>query len=242
MSFERLDKILSSCGIASRTEAQSLIRQGFVTVDGTPAKRASDKYDAESSEIRVKGEMIRYSKNHFVMMNKPAGVISATEDPSEKTVTSLLSGPLSRMELFPAGRLDKDAEGLLILTDDGGFAHRMLAPKNHVDKKYYIETDGAVSDSDRQKLETGLTLKDGLVCLPAFLEILESGESSKATIVIHEGKYHQVKRMMASLGKPVTYLKRLSIGGLELDRALKPGQWREMTEKEAMLVFKKDEA
>lgn len=174
------------------------------------------------------------------MMNKPAGYVSSTEDRKEKTVMSLLDGVYVRLDLFPAGRLDKDAEGLLILTDDGDYAHRIITPSKKVYKTYYVETDGALSGDDAAAFRDGVVLRDGLHCLPARLDILTSGDKSTAYVVIREGKYHQVKRMLASRGKRVTYLKRVAIGGLKLDGRLEAGQYRELTAEEAWAVFSGD--
>lgn len=237
MSYMRLDKIISDSGYASRSEAAQLIKNGFVIVDGRMASAGADKYDPDHSEIFVSGKKLVFKEKHYLMMNKPAGYVSATEDRNEKTVNDLLEGAYSRLNLFPAGRLDKDAEGLLLLTDDGDYAHRIITPSKKVFKTYYVETDGALSDDDEDAFKSGILLKDGLLCLPAQLEIMTSGEKSTAYVRIQEGKYHQVKRMLASLGKPVTYLKRMAIGGLQLDKKLAPGQYRELTDEEIKSIF-----
>lgn len=233
----RLDKIISESGLASRKEAAQLIRRGEVLVDGRPALSGAEKADPETSEIIVSGRRLSYRKKHYLMMNKPAGVVSSTEDAREKTVLELLEGAYRRMELFPAGRLDKDAEGLLILTDDGDYAHKIITPSKKVYKVYYVETDGALTPGDAAAFDSGIVLKDGLECLPGSLEIISSGSKSTALVRIREGKYHQVKRMLASLGKPVTYLKRVSIGGMQLDENLGTGKFRELTEDEIESVF-----
>jgi 16S rRNA pseudouridine516 synthase len=237
MSTLRLDRILSDSGIASRKEAARLIHSGFVTVDGRIAASGDDKYDPDISEILVDGKPLRYKKFHYLMMNKPTGYVSATEDRTEKTVLELLDGVYRRLALFPAGRLDKDAEGLLLLTDDGDWAHRVISPNKKVYKTYYVETDGPLGQEDIKAFSDGVVLKDGLVCLPAGLRVLTSGEQSTGLVVIREGKYHQVKRMLASRGKPVTYLRRVAIGGLRLEEELKTGAYRELTEQEAASVF-----
>lgn len=237
MEWIRLDKLISDAGIATRREAAQLIKTGFVTVGGQMALTGADKVDPNLSEIFVSGKRLEFRKNHYLMMNKPAGYVSATEDRNEKTVSDLLVGADSRLGLFPAGRLDKDAEGLLILTDDGDFAHRIITPSKKVYKTYYVETDGVLCADDADAFRNGILLKDGLLCLPACLEILTSGEKSTAHVKIREGKYHQVKRMLAALGKPVTYLKRVAIGGLQLDECLAPGQYRELTREEAESIF-----
>lgn len=237
MEHMRLDKIISDAGVASRRETAQLIKNGFVTVNGQMASSGADKYNPDHSEIIVSGRKLVFRKKHYLMMNKPAGYVSATEDRNEKTVNDLLEGVYSRLNLFPAGRLDKDAEGLLILTDDGDYAHRIITPSKKVFKTYYIETDGALCIDDAEAFKKGILLKDGLLCLPAQLDIVTSGEMSTAYVKIREGKYHQVKRMLASLGKPVTYLRRVAVGGLPLDDRLAPGQYRELTEEETESVF-----
>ena len=234
----RLDKIIADTGIASRSEAARLIREGAVSVDGKTAASGADKADPETAEIFVGGQRLEHRKKRYFMMNKPTGVVSATEDRSEKTATDLLEGPDARLGLFPAGRLDKDVEGLLILTNDGDYSHRIISPSKNVYKTYYVETRGALDDTDIAAFSGGIVLRDGLTCLPAVLKIISTGDVSAAEVRIHEGKYHQVKRMLASRGKPVTVLLRLAIGGLRLDGALKPGAYREMSPAEAESVFK----
>jgi 16S rRNA pseudouridine516 synthase len=233
----RLDKIISDTGLASRKEAALLIKNGFVAVDGKTAVSGADKIDPAESEILVNGRILKYQKHHYFMMNKPAGYVSATEDRNEKTICELLKGTDSRLGLFPAGRLDKDAEGLIIITDDGDYAHRIITPTKNVFKTYYVETEGALDNGDAAAFESGIVLGDGLHCLPAQLLIVTSGIRSTAHVRIREGKYHQVKRMLASLGKPVTYLKRTAVGGLQLDERLPAGQYRELTAAEAESVF-----
>jgi 16S rRNA pseudouridine516 synthase len=233
----RLDRIISESGRASRKEAAKLIRYGAVVVDGRTAKSGDEKYDPEASEILINGEILHYRKFHYLMLNKPAGYVSATEDQKETTVLELLDPVSRRLHLFPAGRLDKDAEGLLLLTDDGDWAHRVISPSKKVFKTYYAETEGALEPADIRAFREGMVLKDGLECLPAGLQILSSGEKSTCLVLIREGKYHQVKRMLASRGKPVIYLKRLAVGGLRLDETLAAGAYRELDEAEQALVF-----
>lgn len=228
-TMERLDKILASTGRWSRKEVKELVRTGRVAVDGHPAQSPEDKIDRDRSEIRVDGERISTAQYTYLMLNKPAGLVSATEDPREKTVLSLLPGHLQKIGLFPAGRLDKDTVGLLLLTNDGPLAHKLLAPKSHVDKTYLVRVDGRFDDADREAFREGLTLADGYQCLPAELELLDGNE---ALVTLREGKYHQIKRMCAALGKPVVFLKRLAFGPLTLDEKLAPGEWRELTEGE----------
>lgn len=224
--MERLDKILAATGKWSRKEAKALIKAGRVKVEGTLPAGPEDKV-AEGTAVTVDGRPISTEKYVYVMLHKPAGVISSTEDPREETVLTLLPKELRRIGLFPVGRLDKDTEGLLLLTNDGQLAHQLLAPGKHVDKVYYAEVEGELDEEDRQAFRAGITLADGTVCLPAELELLP--DPGQGLVTIREGKYHQVKRMLAARGKPVTYLKRLSMGPLELDRGLPPGRWRLLT-------------
>lgn len=228
--MERLDKILASTGRWSRREVKELVRAGRVSVHGTAARSAEEKYEREGLELRVDGEAIAGERFLYLMLHKPAGLVSATEDPKQKTVLELLPSHLQRVGLFPAGRLDRDTEGLLLLTNDGDLAHRLLSPKKHVDKTYFVRVDGVLDESDSEAFETGMTLGDGLECLPAGLERLERPD--EGIVTLREGKYHQIKRMMAARGKPVCYLKRLTMGPLSLDPELKKGAWRPLTKLE----------
>lgn len=230
--MERLDKLLASTGRWSRSEVKRLVREGRVLADGHVAASVEAKYDAGSVALMVNGESVRLRKYVYVMLHKPAGVLSATEDGRGKTVLDLLPPEYQKRGLFPVGRLDKDTEGLLLLTDDGALAHDLLSPKKHVDKVYYTRVDGALNDEDCAVFAAGMTLGDGLVCLPAGLQILSAGEESEALVTLREGKFHQIKRMLAARGKPVLYLKRLSMGTLTLDESLTPGAWRELTDTE----------
>lgn len=227
--MERLDKIISATGKKSRREVREMVRQGRVLVDGKPAPAADMKVDPQAAVILLDGEPLGYEKFTYVMLHKPAGVLTATEDRRQETVLDLLPPELRRRALSPVGRLDKDTEGLLLLTNDGQLAHRLLSPKSHVDKVYYARVDGALEPGDIAAFAVGMTLGDGLECLPAGLEILSPTE---ALVTLREGKFHQVKRMLAARGKPVLYLKRLSMGRLRLDPALAPGAWRMLTEEE----------
>ena len=227
--MERLDKIISATGKKSRREVREMVRQGRVLVDGKPAPAADMKVDPQAAVILLDGEPLGYEKFTYVMLHKPAGVLTATEDRRQETVLDLLPPELRRRALSPVGRLDKDTEGLLLLTNDGQLAHRLLSPKSHVDKVYYARVDGALEPGDIAAFAAGMTLGDGLDCLPAGLEILSPTE---ALVTLREGKFHQVKRMLAARGKPVLYLKRLSMGRLRLDPALAPGAWRMLTEEE----------
>lgn len=234
MPLMRLDKLLADLGLASRKELKSLIRSGAVTVDGQPAVRPELKVDPERNAVAVKGTPVRYQAHHYYMMDKPAGVVTATEDARERTVLDLVTPEMRRMGLFPVGRLDKDTSGLLLLTDDGEFAHRVISPKSCVEKLYYTKVDGCPDESDAAAFAQGLVLADGTRCLPAKLEILGDGE---CLVRVTEGKYHQVKRMLASRGKPVLELRRIAIGGLRLDEALGPGGFRELSESDLCKLF-----
>ena len=227
--MERLDKILANTGRWSRKEVRELVRAGRVTVDGAVARSPEEKHDPSSSFL-VDGQPVSGERLVYLMLHKPAGLVSATEDPREPTVLTLLPEHLRRVGLFPAGRLDKDTEGLLLLTNDGPLAHRLLSPRWHVDKTYYVEVEGRLDETDQAAFRQGLNLADGLECLPAGLEILEKQDT--AVVTLRGGKYHQIKRMLASRSKPVRYLKRLTMGPLTLDPALEPGQWRPLTAEE----------
>lgn len=234
MGMERLDKLLSSTGHWSRKEVKEMVKQGRVSVNGTKANKPEDKCDPAQAEVRVDGKLVDCAPFVYLMLHKPAGLLSATEDKKQKTVIDLLPEHLQRRGLFPVGRLDKDTEGLLVLTDDGALAHELLSPKKHVDKVYYAEVEGVLDQEDVVALRDGMTLGDGLECLPAGLEILEGG--SRCHVTLREGKYHQVKRMLATRGKPVQYLKRLSMGGLKLDEGLEKGEWRPLTAAELIAL------
>ena len=227
--MERLDKLLAGTGKWSRREVKALVRQGLVRVDGRLAASAEDKLDPAAAIITVAGETISLCRFTYVMLHKPASVLTATEDRKQPTVLDLLPPELRRIGLAPVGRLDKDTEGLLLLTNDGELAHRLLSPKYHVEKRYFARVDGELSAADAEAFARGMTLGDGLECLPAGLEILSPGE---CLVTLREGKFHQVKRMLAARGKPVTYLKRLSMGPLRLDPELAPGAFRMLTAEE----------
>ena len=227
--MERLDKILANTGRWSRKEVRELVRAGRVTVNGVPVHSPEEKWDP-AAEFALDGVSVSGERMVYLMLHKPAGLVSATEDPKQPTVLELLPDHLKRVGLFPAGRLDKDTEGLLLLTNDGVLAHRLLAPRRHVDKTYFVQVEGQLDETDVEAFSTGMTLGDGLVCMPAGLEVL--GQPDTAIVTLREGKYHQIKRMLASRGKPVRYLKRLTMGPLKLDPALKRGEWRPLTEEE----------
>ena len=228
--MERMDKLLASTGRWSRKEVKELIRQGRVMADGRPVGRPGERYEPGGVHITVDGEAVDASLFVYVMLHKPAGLLSATEDSRQPTVLDLLPPELKRRGLFPVGRLDKDTTGLLLLTDDGELAHRLLSPKKHVDKVYVVRVEGRIDQEDVRVLGEGMTLGDGLRCLPAGLEPL--GDGGMCLVTLREGKYHQVKRMLAARGKPVLALHRLSMGSLTLDEGLKPGQWRFLSKDE----------
>ena len=235
--MERIDKILASQGTLSRKDAHALLRAGKVTVDGKVVRAADTRVAPETQEICVEGNVLRYQKWVYLMLNKPAGVVSASRDPREKTVVDLVPEELRRKGLFPAGRLDKDTEGLLIITDDGDYAHRMLSPKKEVDKYYEAVLDGPIGEKEIRAFEEGVVFADGTECLPAGLSILQEGEQPLVCVRIREGKFHQVKKMALAVGRQVLKLKRVRIGRLYLDKTLKPGECRELSEEECALVF-----
>ena len=232
----RLDKLLSECGVASRKEIRQLIRSGRVSVDGAAAASPEMKLDPYKALVCLDGTKIEYAKYHYYMMNKPAGVLPATDDGRQKTVLDLVTPEMRKIGLFPVGRLDKDTTGLLLLTNDGEFAHRVISPRSGIVKVYQARTAAPVDEADITAFKEGLTLGDGTKCLPAGLKLLPDGS---CLVEVMEGKYHQVKRMLSSRGKPVTELKRLSIGGLKLDKALLPGGFRALEENELCSVMKK---
>lgn len=233
--MERLDKLLAGTGKWSRREVKALVRQGLVRVDGRLAASAEDKLDPAAAIITVAGETISLRRFTYVMLHKPAGVLTATEDRKQPTVLDLLPPELRRIGLAPVGRLDKDTEGLLLLTNDGELAHRLLSPKYHVDKRYLARVDGELSAADTEAFARGMTLGDGLECLPAELELLPG---RVCIVTLREGKFHQVKRMLAARGAPVLYLKRLSMGALTLDDSLVAGAYRLLRAEEILALYR----
>lgn len=233
--MERLDKLLAGTGKWSRREVKALVRQGLVRVDGRLAASAEDKLDPAAAIITVAGETISLRRFTYVMLHKPAGVLTATEDRKQPTVLDLLPPELRRIGLAPVGRLDKDTEGLLLLTNDGELAHRLLSPKYHVDKRYLARVDGELSAADTEAFARGMTLGDGLECLPAGLEVLPD---RVCIVTLREGKFHQVKRMLAARGAPVLYLKRLSMGPLTLDDSLAAGAYRLLRAEEISALYR----
>lgn len=233
--MERLDKLLAGAGKWSRREVKALVRQGLVRVDGRLAASAEDKLDPAAAIITVAGETVALHRFTYVMLHKPAGVLTATEDRKQPTVLDLLPPELRRIGLAPVGRLDKDTEGLLLLTNDGELAHRLLSPKYHVDKRYLARVDGELSAADTEAFARGMTLGDGLECLPAGLEVLPD---RVCIVTLREGKFHQVKRMLAARGAPVLYLKRLSMGPLTLDDSLAAGAYRLLRAEEISALYR----
>lgn len=234
--MDRIDKILVSQGIGSRREVQKRIKSGDVTVNGNIIRKPEFKADAENDEIAVLGKVLDYSKHIYIMMNKPSGVVSASNDNHDRTVIDILPDEYKRKGLFPAGRLDKDTEGLLIITDDGDFAHRMLSPKKHVDKRYIARLDGEITEKIIQKFEQGIVFADGTKCLPAKLEIYNDDKKT-GLVTICEGKFHQVKKMFISCGLNVVHLERISIGDLYLDSNLPIGGCKLLTNLDKKLIF-----
>lgn len=232
----RIDKILSNMGYGSRKEVKALLKQGVVKVGDNIVKSPKEHVDIENEVVTVNGDVVEYKEFVYIMMNKPPGVISATEDSEHETVIGLLEYEDIIFDPFPVGRLDKDTEGLLLITNDGHLAHQLLSPKKHVPKKYYATIDGVVTEDDIKAFEKGVILDDGYETKPGYLTILMSGEESEIELVIMEGKFHQVKRMFESVGKKVTYLKRLEMGPLKLDEDLELGEYRELTEEEIELL------
>ncbi|MGE7092167.1 pseudouridine synthase [Lysinibacillus sp. NPDC048646] len=225
----RLDKLLANMGYGSRKEVKQLLKQKAVTVDGTYVKDAAMQVDPEKQDVSVYGERVVYTEFVYYMMNKPPGVISATEDLRDETVIDLLEPVHQHFQPFPVGRLDKDTEGLLLLTNDGVLAHNLLSPKKHVPKVYYALIEGIVTEADGEVFARGVELDDGYITKPGELVILKSAQQSEIELTIQEGKFHQVKRMFEAVGKRVTYLKRLSMGNLKLDENLELGAYRELT-------------
>ena len=236
--MKRLDKFLVEMSVASRSTIKDMAKKGRITVNGEVVKASDVKIDENIDVVSVDGQVIAFSDMEYFMLNKPAGVITATLDKNAKTVLDLID-ERTRNDLFPVGRLDKDTEGLLLITNDGDLAHRLLAPKKHVDKVYYADIDGIVTDEHIRRFAEGLTLLDGTPVMPGELTVLETDmakNTSKIQLTIHEGKFHQVKRMFEAVGCSVTYLKRFSMGPLGLDAALAPGEYRRLTDEEINML------
>lgn len=239
MKKERLDKILSSQNLGSRRETGELIRAGRVSVNGTPVRKPGFQADPQTDQILLDGSPVEVKKNLTLMMNKPAGVLSASRDTRAQTVVDLLPQNWRRRGMFPAGRLDRDTTGLLILTDDGAMAHRMLAPKSHVQKWYEAVLASPVTEQDREAFRNGIVLSGGEACLPADLQVLCEGPEPLVQVKICEGKFHQIKRMFLARENCVKELRRVRIGGLCLDPLLAPGEARELTKSELDAIFVK---
>lgn len=231
MAIFRMDKFLADMGCGTRSEVKNYIKKGRVMVNGIVEKSPEKKIDTEKDRVILDGQEYSYVELEYFMLNKPQGVVSATEDRKDKTVLDLIDTK-NRKDLFPVGRLDKDTEGLLLITNDGKLAHQLLSPKKHVDKVYYAEVSGIVGEEQVERFREGLLLEDGTPTKPAVLKILDSdavSEVSRVELTIQEGKFHQVKRMFEACGQKVTFLKRLRMGTLLLDDALAPGEYRRLT-------------
>ncbi len=227
----RLDKYLSEMGAGTRSEVKKYIRQGMVTVDGTVVKKPEEKIEEATQTVCVNGKELGYEKFEYYMLNKPKGVVSATTDKRDRTVMDLIESK-KRKDLFPVGRLDKDTEGLLLITNDGDLAHRLLAPKKHVDKVYYAQVAGQVTEDTVRQFSLGLDIGNDERAKPSLLKVLKSDAVSEIELTIQEGKFHQVKRMFQAVGMEVLYLKRLSMGSLVLDPTLETGEYRRLSEEE----------
>lgn len=236
--MERLDKLLCSQGTLTRTEAGRLIRGGRVTVGGVVCRQPSQKVDVAQA-VAVDGKSLNYQKHIYIMLNKPAGILCVSRDPKARTVVDLLPVENRRKGLFPAGRLDKDTHGLVLITDDGDFAHEMLSPRHHVPKTYRAVLDKLPDATAIRAFCDGPTLEDGTKCLPAELMVLGDEENPLVEVVIYEGKFHQIKRMFAAVGCHVEWLKRTAMGGLELDESLEEGASRPLTESERLSILHK---
>ena len=237
--MERLDKILASQGTLSRKDVKEIIKKGRVTVNGNIVKDSAVKIVPEKDKVCIDGELLILKKHIYIMLNKPKGVVSASESDNDETVVDLVPEELFRKGFFPAGRLDKDTTGFVLITDDGDFAHRILSPKNHIFKTYLARLEHSLEKSDIELIESGITLADGTVLKEAKLEIVEDCEHPVVKIMICEGKYHQVKRMFAAAGNKVIELHRSMMGKLPLDDDLKSGECREITPEELVLIEKR---
>lgn len=231
--MERLDKVLANSGYGSRKEVKALVKSGAVTIDGIKVKDSGVQIDPEKNEILINGEKVLFRSFIYLIMNKPAGVVSATFDNYDKTVVDLLQPEHEAFKPFPVGRLDKDTVGLLLLTNDGDLNHKLISPKYHVNKVYYAEIDKEVNEEDVRAFEEGIILDDDYKCMPANLKILKvDKDGSRVEVTIQEGKFHQVKRMFLSLGKSVVYLRRISFGPINIDESLREGEYRELSDEE----------
>ena len=236
MAKERLDKLISSQSMMTRSDASKLIRSGCVSVNGNQVKNTAFKADTEADNIEVNGEKFCYKKNIYIMMNKPDGIVSASRDPKEKTVVDIVPDELKRPDLFPAGRLDKDTTGFVLITDDGEFAHNILSPRHHIDKTYLAETDKIINEDFLENMRNGMMLGDEQL-LEAEIDLVENNGNPVYRIVLREGKYHQIKRMIASTNANLLSLRRIRMGNLDLDENLAPGECREITQEELKLIY-----
>ncbi len=231
----RIDKFISEQLVISRSDAKALLKRSEVTINGSVVKSADTKFDPEKDTVAVRGEKIVYRQFMYIMLNKPDGVVCATRDGLSSTVLELLPENFRRKGLFPAGRLDKDTEGFVFITDDGALAHKMLSPKNHVEKEYIVTLEKPAEEDYINIFASGMTIDGGEICLPAKLSLTDN--SYVVRLVLHEGKYHQVKRMMEAVGNKVTHLKRVRMGGITLDPKLSAGECREITAQELERLF-----
>ncbi len=233
--LKRIDSLFSSCEILSRSEFHKQLKCKNITVNGQVIKSGSLKVDSEKDIICFKGERVIFNKYIYIMLNKPSGVVSSTDEKGATTVIDIINTEFKRKDLFPCGRLDKDTVGLIILTNDGVSAHKRLSPKTHAEKVYYFETADSVNSSDIEKITSGVELKDGYITKPCKINLLseKSGE-----ITLTEGKYHEIKRIFGALGNKITYLKRISFAGIQLDNNLKEGESRLLTNEEILLFTK----
>ncbi|MGH4051999.1 MAG: pseudouridine synthase [Clostridium sp.] len=235
--MERIDKILSNLGHGTRKEVKAILKKGKVEIDGVIISDNAMKIDPDKAIIKVSGEEINYRKYIYLIMNKPAGVVSATVDKHDETVIDLIDDEYRAFDPFPIGRLDRDTVGLILITNDGELNHKLIAPKNHVDKVYYAEINKFVEQSDVDAFKKGVVIDDGYKCMPSVLEILNADDNgAEVMVTIQEGKFHQVKRMFESVEKKVVFLKRVSFGPLKLEDNLEEGKCRELSEKEISLL------
>ena len=230
----RLDKLLSVSGCCSRSDAKRVIRGGGVTINGKVARRADEKVDPLMDEVVFGGQRVIYRPFTYIMMNTPEGVVSATEDGRDRTVLDLLPSEVRRRDLFPCGRLDKNTVGLVLLMDNGPLGHRLLAPRSHVEKRYFFRSKFPLTKEDADRFSKGLILEDGYETKPA--EICLAGQGDQGVITLVEGKYHQIKRMLEALNNKIIYLERIQFGPLTLDPELARGEWRYLTEEEILLL------
>lgn len=236
--MERLDKIIANSGTLSRKEVHRLIKSGAVSVNGITTKDRGFCIDPETAQIKINGQPVSLEKYVYIMLNKPEGVVSATKDPTEKTVVDLVPAEFKKKNLFPAGRLDRNTTGFVLITDNGDFAHKILSPKNHIEKTYEARLAEKIDEISLQKVAEGITLGDGTECLPAKVRVLEDGNNPLIEIKICEGKYHQIKRMFAAVGNAVVELKRVKMGELPLDESLAPGECKILSKEEVELIKK----